>query len=154
MSRRQKSPVTTMAAWHHRRPYMIQWERLLRWRDRSDLAIKNDEHSFDVLLALFANILQMRDWLRASRPDLESEIDSLFQNSKDLALARDVANGAKHMILTKYSIDGAASVSREYDPRGIRHVVPRPGGRNLDALPLADRCIAQIRCFMQSHALL
>ena len=82
----------------------------------------------------------MRDWLKASRPDLESEVDLLFHNSNDLALARDVANGAKHMVLTRYSIDGAASVLREYDPRGIRHVVPRPGGRNLDALPLHRTC--------------
>ena len=154
VSRKSKAPVTTMPAWLHSRPYMIQWERLLRWRDRAEVAVKEDEHPFDVLLALFANILQMRDWLKASRNDLGSEVDQLFQNSSDLALARDVANGAKHMVLNQYSVDGAASVLREYDPREVRHVVPRSGRRNLEALPLADRCIAQIGSFMQSHALI
>ena len=143
-----------MSAWVRNDPYLIQWERLLRWRERAEAAISNDEHPFDVLLALFANILQMRDWLASSRPTLRRDIDSLFRQSQDLSLARDIANGAKHMVLTRYSIDGAATVLREYDPRGVRHVVPRPGGANLDALPLADRCIAQIREFMRSHALL
>lgn len=154
VSRKAKQPVTTMPAWFHERPYLIQWERLLRWRERAEIAIKDDEHSFDVLLVLFANVLQMRDWLEASSTELGSEVDQLFRSSSDLALARDVANGAKHMVLTQYSVDGAASVLREYDPRGIRHVVPRPGGRNLDALPLADRCIGQIRDFLQLHALI
>jgi hypothetical protein len=58
------------------------------------------------------------------------------------------------MVLTHYSVDGAASVLREYDPRATRLVVPRPGGRNLNALPLADRCIAQVRDFMRLHALI
>jgi hypothetical protein len=154
MSTEPRTAVITMPAWFHERPYLIQWERLLRWRDRADIAVESEEHPLDFLLALFTNILQMRDWLTASRTDLNYQVASLFHNSADLALARDIANGSKHMVLTRHSVDGAASVAREYDPRGIRYVVPRPGAGNLDSLPLADRCIAQIRDFMASHYLL
>ncbi len=45
----------------------------------------------------------MRDWLKASRPDLESGVNVPFRSSNDLAIARDIAKGGKHMVLTHLS---------------------------------------------------
>lgn len=152
---RRKPPMITMPAWFDTAPHLIQWERLLRWRNRSEIAIKDDEFPLDVLLVLFMHILHMRDWLSASQPGLKQKIHSLFQNSEDLSLARDIANGAKHMVVNNYSIDGSASVAREYNPYGpqkISYVIPCSGGPHLDALALADRCIGQIRAFMEAHS--
>jgi hypothetical protein len=35
-----------------------------------------------------------------------------------------------------------------------RYVVPRPGGRNVEVIALADRCITEIRGFMKMNELL
>lgn len=150
----KQPPVMTLRAWFHTRPYLIQWERLLRWRERVNGSMTTTHDSIDFLLVLFANIFQMRDWIQTSRPDLRADIAALFRDSENLGLARDLTNGAKHMTLTSYSVEGAASVAREYAGAGpVRHVVPRAGGRNIDALPLADACIAEIRAFMEKRRL-
>jgi hypothetical protein len=141
----------------HPRPYMIQWERTLRWRSRAAESISkgDDQEAFDFLFALFASIFHMRDWIVASRGDLRRDLGVLFRTSDDLAIVRDLANGSKHMETTRYSIDGAATVAREYAGGGeYRFVVPRPGGRNLDCLGLADRCIHELQEFMNTQGLL
>lgn len=149
------TPMTTLPAQFAKRPYMIQWERVLRWRTRASDAMTRDDDGFDFLLVLFANVFQMRDWLGASRPDLRSDVLALFRGSTNLGLARDLTNGGKHMTLTEYSVEGAASILREYAGAGrSRYVVPLAGGRNVEALLLADACIAEVRTFMERHDLL
>lgn len=97
----------------------------------------------------------MRDWICASRRDLEQDVAALFNGSTNLALTRDVANGVKHMETTQYRVDGAASIAREYAGSGEhRYVVPRPGGGNVEVIPLVDACIAEIRAFMDAHGLI
>jgi hypothetical protein len=149
--------MTTLVAQLHPQPYLIQWERVLRWRERT-LAVTAEDRgleAFDYAFALFTSIFQRRDWIRASRRDLEDDVTRLFRDSSDLALVRDLANGSKHMEVTSYSDDGAATIAREYAGRGEhRYVVPRPGGRNVEAVALADRCVAEIRSFMEARELL
>jgi len=126
--------VTTLVAQAHPRPYRIQWERVLRWRKRTGAAIAVDDCPLDFLLVLFTNVLHMHDWLATSKPELKNDVSALFSNSPNLGVARDLANGSKHMVLSSYSIDGAATVAREYaGAGGSRYVVPRPGGANMDA---------------------
>lgn len=150
----QPLPQITLVAQLHRRPYLLQWERTLRWRERlSDVTTTDD--AFDFAFALLGALFQLRDWIAASRPDLKGDVVALYRDSADLALARDVANGAKHMTLTHYSVDGSTTIAYEYAGSGRSHlVVLRPGGRNLECLQLADRGIAQVRTFMQMHGLL
>lgn len=136
---------------------MIQWERMLRWRDRTahSIARGGGLETFDFLFALFVSIFQMRDWISASRRDLESDLNQVFRDSQNLALVRDVANGSKHMETTQYSVDGAATVAQEYAGGGEhRYVVPRPGGRNIEGMALADACIDELRSFMNARNLL
>jgi hypothetical protein len=148
-----KEPAVTLPAAWHSRPYLIQWERTLRWRRRVE-AVKDDDHPQDFLLALFANLFQMRDWLQSSRPELSVAVADSFAESDDLCLVRDIANGHKHMTTTRYKVDGSASVAREYAGAGqVRYVIPGAGGNNRDALDLADSCINEIHRFMQSNEL-
>jgi hypothetical protein len=154
---RPKPPAVTLPAQRHQRPYLIHWERTLRWQDRAaeSIASGGGWDAFDYLFALFASIFHMRDWIIASRQDLESEVSALFSTSPDLALVRDIANGVKHMETSRYRVDGTASVAREYAGNGkYQFVIPRPGGRNLDCLVLADRCIEEVGRFMAAHDLL
>ena len=154
--RQDRPPVTTLVAQMLPNPYLIQWERVLRWRTRCASAVAHDAgfEAFDFLFALFASVLQMRDWLMASRRDLQEEVAALFRASENLGLARDLANGSKHMVITSCSADGAATIAREYWGQGrFRYVVPRPSGRNVEALALADACIRQLRDFMAQKGL-
>lgn len=145
--------MTLPAAWYAR-PYLIQWERTLRWRRRAE-AVKEDDHPQDFLLVLFANLFQMRDWLQSSRPELGVAVADCFAESDDLCLVRDIANGHKHMTTTQYKVDGSASVAREYAGAGqVRYVIPGAGGANRGALNLADSCINEIRQFMRANGLL
>lgn len=154
MSRCPLRPETTLPAQHHSRPYLIQWERTLRWRQRV-AATGDGPDTFDFLFALFMSIFHMRDWIAASRRDLEKNVATLFSSSANLSLARDVANSVKHMETTQYRVDGAATVAREYAGSGQhRYVLPRPGGGNLECLALADKCIAEIQDFLQTNDLL
>jgi hypothetical protein len=149
-----REPAVTLPTASHSRPYLIQWERTLRWRRRVEAAEEND-HPVDFFLVLFANVFQMRDWLQASKPDLGVAITDCFAASDDLCLLRDIANGHKHMTTTRYKVDGSASVAREYAGAGrVRYVVPGPDGANRDALDLADSCINEIRRFMQTNELM
>jgi hypothetical protein len=149
--------MRTLPAGLFREPHLIQWERILRWRKRT---ITLDDHAdpmdgLDFFLALFANVFQMQDWLAKSRRDLSAEVYALFTQSANLLLVRDLTNGTKHMETTSYKVDGAATVAREYAGDGeYRYVVPRPGGRNVDAGVLADACIRELRGFMKEKGLL
>ena len=142
----------------HPRPYMIQWERTLRWHDRAQTAISDDADvatCFDYLIALFVNILDMRDWMINSRVVPKADVLDLFRSSSRPGLARDVANAAKHMALSTYSVESAAAVAREYDgPGRTRLVVPRAGAPNVEALPLAYECVSEIQDFMSARGLL
>lgn len=67
----------------------------------------------------------------------------------------DTLRGSKHMLVSRPSLDGAATVAREYAGAGrVRHVVPRPGGGNVECLPLADAFIGEIDGFMKQSDLL
>lgn len=96
----------------------------------------------------------MRDWIRGSRPDLVSSANELFRTSPNLALIRDLANGSKHLDLAHYSVDGAATIDREYSDWGDQYVVPMSGTSNRDALELADASIVELRVFMDANGLL
>jgi hypothetical protein len=155
--RSAKDPETTLFAQRHPRAYLIQWERTLRWRRRSADAVAHDDpqEAFDFLFALFTNILHVRDWIVAARRDLEEDVLAFYRGSPQLALIRDIANGSKHMTLTAYSVDGAATVARAYAGNGrSRFVILRPGGRNVDAIQLADAAILEIRDLMQTKGLM
>ena len=59
------------------------------------------------------------------------------------------------MTLTRYAVDGTATVTREYAGQdGFRFVVPRPGGSNADTSQLAHRAIADVHTFMQANDLI
>ena len=121
------------------------------------MAVRHEDgrDAFDFTLALFMNVLAMRDWLIASKPDLEAPATALFRRSSNLALVRDAANGAKHMDITAYAVDGASTVAREYVGLGeCRYVVPRSGQSNREVLELADASIGELRAFMDEHGLL
>jgi hypothetical protein len=146
------------------RPYLEQWARMLRWRRRlgqlmrQRMAEPND--AMDFALALFITLYHVGDWLKATDPKLRSAVNEHVRRNRPLRLARDLANGSKHLTLTCASVDPHFLTAREYAPARLGET-PHPGyrlvmladGENIDMLDLADRCVAVWREFLREHTL-
>ncbi len=105
------------------RQWLIQWERLQRWKVRVDEVRRKCEESeqdfhdvVDTSVAFLQNCYHLRDWLVASDPTLKVAVDRLFRNSFELRCCRDVCNGFKHKKLTSPSVDPEPAIRRSYDP--------------------------------------
>jgi hypothetical protein len=103
------------------RQWEPQWHRVDRWYQRAmrhrvkSTTTPLDPADLDDLLAYFLNCFQLRDWLKAARPDLSSSVVSLFNRNLELRLCRDIANGFKHKHLERPSHDRDFNFFREYD---------------------------------------
>ncbi len=90
--------------------YLEQWERTIRWFNRIQ-KIKNSpprEYAMvdclDMIYAFFLNCFHLKDWIKASRPDLENKAEDLFDKDKGkqcFKICADLANSLKHMEVTK-----------------------------------------------------
>lgn len=154
-------------------PAIEQWARVRRWEARvrkldADPSVSADD-LFDYTIALVQNAFAMRDWLKTSLPDRTSEIDLLFDSPR-LGLVRDLANGSKHLTISKPSVDAQHAVLRVHalgDARGWQLVVlhrgesvdvPADGVGGTDAdgtrlsgtkfVPLALRGVGEMGVFM------
>lgn len=146
------------------RPYIEQWARVLRWRERLRELMRqrmaDPNEAMDFALALFITLYHVGDWIKATDPTLERAVTEHVRRNHALRLARDLANGSKHLTLTTPSVDPHILTAREYAPAPLDRT-PHPGyrlvmlagGENIDMLDLADRCVAAWREFLREHAL-
>jgi hypothetical protein len=101
--------------------WKLQWHRVIRWYKRTSavktksLSAELDVDDIDLVIAFFQNCYHLRDWLRASRPDLSAQIDSLFSHNFEMAACRDICNGFKHKTLNNRPLDADFNLYREYD---------------------------------------
>jgi hypothetical protein len=144
---------------HQAQPFLEQWERTSRWYHR--MAVLNLEtpracadELMDHVYACLQNCLMLRDWLLNSPGVERAAVRQLF-GSTELKLCRDVANGTKHLQISKPSIDSQFMTVREYTPpsldgsRGADYVLTLcADGRKLDLLWLCDECMRQVSEFM------
>jgi hypothetical protein len=114
----------------------------------------------DFCLALFMNLYHLRDWIQATKPELQPLIATYVRESRDLRLARDLCNGSKHLSLNRASVDPRFLTAMEYQPPSLSGE-PTPSYRLLmltdsekvELPALADRCIDSWRAFMTAHGL-
>jgi hypothetical protein len=107
-------------------------------------------------LALFFRLYHVGDWIKATDPTLASAVTEHVRRNHALRLARDLANGSKHLTLTSPYVDPHILTAREYAPAPLHpgyRLVMLAGGENIDMLDLADRCVAAWREFLREHAL-
>jgi hypothetical protein len=145
-------------------PHREQWSRVLRWRERVQVALTppcaTPNDAMDLCLALFMNIYHLRDWIAATDTTLRSAISSHVHGSRPLSLARDLCNGSKHMTLTSASVDAHFLTAMEYIPQPLSGE-PGPAYRlmmltdneKIEMAILADQCIDSWRSFMSTHGL-
>ncbi len=105
----------------HNDQWKIQWYRLKRWYDRTQLIrtkCKNEElnlFDIDIIIAFFQNCFHLRDWLLISHPTMDQDIQNLFKNNIEMGACRDICNGFKHKKLSNPTYDADINIYREYD---------------------------------------
>jgi len=101
--------------------WIMQWERIERWYSRVlEVQQKSekqelDSYDLDIIIAFFQNAWHLKDWLLASRPDLNSDITNLFHSSYEMGACRDICNGFKHKSFNHPTHDPDFNLYREYD---------------------------------------
>jgi hypothetical protein len=85
--------------------YLEQWERVQRWYSKVEefslhpSAIKQDD-ALDIVYAFFTNCFHLKDWIKASHPELKNEVEDLFDDKKGkpcFNICAGLANGSKHL---------------------------------------------------------
>jgi hypothetical protein len=135
-----------------------QYERMLRSYQRATAAAgqNNGQDEMDFVLVLFEQSWTLRNWVHEVCPEARAALETLFRNNLELRLCRDIANGFKHMSLSRPSVDRAFSIVFEYNPRGGREgdmVVLAGNGHKFQFLELAGRCMALWREFVEREQL-
>lgn len=140
--------------------WKLQWHRVTRWHRRvADVRTKGqsvglDAADMDLVIAFFQNCYHLRDWLRASRPDLSANVDSFFSDTFEMAACRDLCNGYKHKTLARASLDAHFNLYREYDhlddscPIKYRLAFDGDDIRRFDLFDLAERCLSLCERFI------
>lgn len=138
--------------------WRLQWDRVQRWyarvRELADTSKYNrlTQGDLDVVIAYFQNAFHLRDWILACHPELQSQLNSLFQTQFEMGACRDICNGFKHKSLTHPSHDAFFNIYQEFDPfqeeidstrNFIGYRAAFSNGNDLvkfDLFELADRC--------------
>jgi len=132
-------------------PWVEQWKRVDRWRNKLQAARARDyipaDEMMDLFYAFFQNVFFIRDWLVSSGVN-KNKVRALF-SSYHLSVCRDIVNGSKHCIITRASVDSKFLTVREYDP-DLRAEVFRvlASGQKIDLYGLAMICFAQLQSFV------
>jgi hypothetical protein len=154
--------IVTFAGREMRDPHREKWGRSLRWYEQlRALDTSPDRNAMtvvDTALAFFTSAYHLRDWVAASRPDLDSALTD-FMNDPQLRLVRDLVNADKHLELTR-PIRPAPRIVREYvpgprliDPPSHRLVVLGSLGK-VELLGLAVATRERWRVFLSHHRLI
>lgn len=136
-----------------------QWQRIERWRERvrasRDEFRRDDlgtEGYRDEVFALFQAIWHLRDWvhhdpqLALTRQDVDQWIKS---SCVALPVAHDLANGSKHMVLSRDWAGGAKQTRNDVTVAvgvGVKHVFYIQDLKRkveYEAVALADECIEE-----------
>lgn len=151
--------------------WLQQWERVLRWYDRIEQTGSGREHTMesdyyqDELYAFFQNCWHLKDWLK-NDPASEMSRDTVetFANGPaPLGWCADLANGSKHLTLTKHRIDPTTAIGGRHFHLSLGNTGPTKiavrydvvgGADKRDALTLATECLAEWRQFLSDHHLL
>lgn len=149
--------------------WMEQWCRIARWYERvrqSQTEVRGDglgtEGYRDEVYALFQAIWHLKDWfinddeVPVTKPEVHAWID---ERADVLKVAHDVANGSKHMTLSRPWAGGSEQGRNDATivvGQGVQHVFyiqDARNGQDWNALSLADQCLAEWRSFLEQHGL-
>jgi hypothetical protein len=141
-----------------------QYKRMKRWRKRLNEQSQNEENRRDDFYAFFVCGYHLADWIRSDDSVADDVRASAweFRNTGALGLARDVANGFKHLKRDRRPADADARVEviggmhgGHSEPTSSGFVIEGEGAQTWeDAVALADRCIGEWNRFLREHGLM
>lgn len=150
--------------------WLEQWNRVRRWYERFRETARGREHDReseayqDEVYAFFQNCHHLKDWLKnddASRADV-ADVEEFVSRSPDLLLCADLANGSKHLRLTRPRVDANTKVGRRDYALTLGSGVPKiaakyevqAAGKTHDAFELATRCMKEWEEYLVESGLL
>lgn len=142
---------------HRNGAWSGQLERVRRWHNRLMAAARGETYLEsdlnDFAFAFFQNCLHLRDWVQQTSSIPRSDLDVLFARV-EMKVCRDLANGTKHLNITRPSVDAEFSIVREYDPQARYRYRPVvfAGDERHDLLDLACRCLEAWESFLRPHS--
>jgi hypothetical protein len=162
-----------MATWDE------QWSRVLRWHERFRLigkgvVVANPIECYDDdVLAFFVSCYHLKDWLKNDPASgvSENEVETFVAKSLNLRICGDLANGSKHLTVTRPRLDATTKVTRHVTTYGplvmtgqtttaeIENTISayygiRARGVLHDAFEVATRCVEEWDGFLHSKDLL
>jgi hypothetical protein len=149
-----------------------QWQRVLRQyelvRSTNEGRPHDRDSDFyqDEVYAFFQNSYHLKDWLK-NDPDtarlVKPSIEDWVKATPTISLCADLANGSKHLKLTRSKTGdfetGIGHRDFELDTGGTDVPIIRvkyhaeSGGRTYDAFELATACIAEWKEYLEQNGL-
>jgi hypothetical protein len=137
-----------------------QLDRARRYHQRLIAFVAAEEHKADIILGLddsyafFQNCYHIKDWLKNDPAFLRAvEVEGYITSTPALSLCADIANGIKHLLLTKKPRSGSTpgpvhatlvvkledsfAAGEERPPSMSMQLKVEHAGRELDAIQIA-----------------
>jgi hypothetical protein len=143
---------------HRAGGWLQQYQRMLRWQRRIHLRLPGEARAnqdyFDDCYAFFTTCLSLRDWLIADKVAKDTECHELFAASAALQVARDIANGVKHLNLTKPTSTDGFAIGRQYEEPPFVVFGTKEGRERLVLVPdLVDEAVHDWQEFLKAKGL-
>jgi hypothetical protein len=152
-------------------PWEQQWKRVGRWFSRfRETASGRDHHREseyyqDEVYTFFQNCHHLKDWLKndSASADATSDVEDFISSSPPLRLCADLANGSKHLKLTRRArVDPKTKIgSRHFSlelgdgrPRIAAKYQVEAAGKRQDAFWLAKECMSEWEAYLKGKGLL
>ena len=110
--------------------------------------------------AFFQNCWHLKDWIK-NDPDVPSlvraSIEGDVKGSTELLVCADLANAAKHLVLTTSRVGAKHSHKNHLIVMGgqstIEHLIDVGDGSTIDGVELARRCVTAWESILERHNL-
>lgn len=130
---------------------------------RRELARLRDDVNVDTVFNFFVTAYHVQDYLRAEKPNLAGDIESLIADP-DLVLCRSICNQGKHLKVDRKSRPVRENVSGRSGIVGIGVVGKMVVGAGIvwdltydgtshDPIDLAERVLARLEKFFVAHGI-
>jgi hypothetical protein len=148
-----------------------QWKRVGRWFERFSNTARGRDHDResdayqDEAYAFFLNSFHLKDWLKNDPASsvAASDVEAFISRSPSLRLCADLANGSKHLTLTRPRVDAKTRVGRrDFSlvlgggrlPRIAAKYEVEAAGKKRDAFKLATECMHEWTSYLEAKGLL
>lgn len=154
----------------------IYYDRVLRWYNRitdnhsGKRNMEGIDYAYDEILVFFIFCHQLKDWIIKDSVISSEEVNKFINDDKYLRICADIANGTKHLELTRPKIDSPndlyprmrpavfldeSSLLGGHDPKiGFRVFISISKEMEYEAHDVASHCLKSWKLFLCDKKLL